>query len=88
MPDPHLTLTHRVEHEICTLVAAGVPLNTAARAVGIPPDRVRKWVELGRRPNAPAHWARFVESVEAARVEHAHEALLRLAKLRGRRASI
>jgi hypothetical protein len=79
----HPSLTARLEHEIAALVAAGCPLSTAARLAGVPPRTARDWLHQGRQPYAPAHWARFAESVEAARLEHARVVAGRLAELRG-----
>jgi hypothetical protein len=80
----HPTITGKVEHEIASLVAAGLPLSTAARMAGVPPRTARDWLHIGQQPGAAEHWRQFAESIEFARAEHEHAVALRLAGLRGR----
>lgn len=78
---PHLTLTRQVEHGIADLVALGVPLSRAARLVGVPADTARYWYSLSQTSDA-AHWHRFRETIETARLEHELRVQRRLAEIR------
>jgi hypothetical protein len=79
---PQTSLNGRVEHEICSLVALGVPFMTAARLAHVNPRTARDWYVLGGASDAAEHWRRFRESVDVARVEHAQAVAGRLAELR------
>ena len=78
MPGP----TPQVEHAICDLVARGWPVSRAARFFDIQPRTARGWLDQGRRGRA--HFVRFAESVQAARLEHEREVEQFAEELRGR----
>ena len=78
------TINGRIEYEIASLVATGLPLSSAARIAGISPYTVTDWYVQGAKPNAKPHWARFRESVDHARLEHRRQVQFRLEELRGR----
>jgi hypothetical protein len=65
------TLNHRVEHALADLVAAGLSINAAAEALGIPSGTVTVWLSRGRA-DATGRFARLVDSIEAAQAERAH----------------
>jgi hypothetical protein len=77
------TINGQLEHEICALVATGVPLSTAARIAGVQPRLAREWLGYGRKPDAKPHWREFSESIDAARREHHRQVLVRLEQMRG-----
>lgn len=60
-------LTPTVEHQVASLVAHGLLLGDAARALGLGERTVRRWLALGRR-GAPTYRS-FAEAIDAARVE-------------------
>jgi hypothetical protein len=74
--------TPRIEHGLADLVAAGIPLQRAAAALGIPRRQVKKWVELGRAGSP--EFERFAISIDAARTERQHHVEEMLAQLRDR----
>jgi len=83
-----LELTPALEHAICTLVANGIPLVDASRALGLGPRTVYRWVQWGRHANGHAPiYARFVDGVDAAQTERAYhvEQLLARAAVKTRR---
>lgn len=77
------TINGKVEHQICMLISAGLPLSSAARVCNVPPRTVRDWLHQGQRPGAKPHWRRFAEGVEDARREHQRQVLVRLEQLHG-----
>ena len=81
---PQLTLNGQVEHGIADLVALGVPLSRAAREIGVPARTARYWLNLAQQPDAAAHWRRFGETIEDARLEHERRVQLRLDEIRRR----
>lgn len=80
----HLTLTRQVEHGIADLVALGVPLTRAARELGVPERTVRWWYSyaLAEECSGAAHWHRFREAIDDARLEHELRVQRRLAEIR------
>ena len=64
-------LDARLEHAIADLVAAGLPLIDAARALELGPRTVYRWVALGRA--GEPRYERFVDSIEAAQTERAYD---------------
>lgn len=79
-------LTPRVEHALAELVAAGLSINAAAQALGIPSGTVTVWLARGRTQRH-GQFARLVESIEAAQAERAAdvEQLVDTARERARR---
>ena len=82
MGTPPSVPTPRQEHAIAEAVAHGVTLSEAARALGLPDRTVRNWDLRGRHGEEP--FARFADSIDAARAEHEANRDRLLANLRDR----
>lgn len=61
------TLTPEIQEKICALVAKGNYVMTAARAAGVKPCTVTKWIQRGRAGNR--NYIQFVEAIKSARAE-------------------
>jgi IS30 family transposase len=67
--------TSRRKERILELLAAGASRGAAARAAGVHPSTLCRWVQRGRTASPGTAWARFLKDVQAAERTHEPQAL-------------
>jgi transposase len=66
---PLLEISPQLEHALLDLVALGVSLRAAARAVGVSERAVYEWVQRGRSDDQPSLYSRFAAGLRDAQTE-------------------
>jgi hypothetical protein len=82
---PAALLTPAIERALCDLVAIGLPLDAAARELGLGEQSPYRWVRLGRAGREP--YVQLVRSLEVAHAERARKVKRAITEARRRAAS-